>query len=164
MPDGIEFSDSKALRNGDFLFNTRNSLDLVGKVAIWRGELPRAIYNSNILRIAFIPAKVASHEFMSYFFNSKFGLSQLRALTKGTTSVAAIYYKDLTSLRVILPPANEQHAIAKYLDCACATLNTLSAEAQRAIDLLQERRSALISAAVTGQIDERGLVPEAVAA
>ena len=36
--------------------------------------------------------------------------------------------------------------------------DTLSTEAQRAIVLLQERRSALISAAVTGQIDVRGLV------
>jgi type I restriction enzyme S subunit len=37
----------------------------------------------------------------------------------------------------------------------------LEAESQRTISLLQERRSALISAAVTGQIDVRGLVPEA---
>ena len=36
-----------------------------------------------------------------------------------------------------------------------AKLDTLTAEAQRAIDLLQERRTALISAAVTGQIDVR---------
>ena len=39
-----------------------------------------------------------------------------------------------------------------------AKLDTLTAEAQRAIDLLQERRTALISAAVTGQIDVRGAV------
>ena len=40
----------------------------------------------------------------------------------------------------------------------------LETEARQAVSLLQERRSALISAAVTGQIDVRGLVPEAVAA
>jgi type I restriction enzyme S subunit len=39
-----------------------------------------------------------------------------------------------------------------------AKFDTLTTEAQRAIDLLQERRTALISAAVTGQIDVRGAV------
>ena len=163
LPEETEVSDSVILRDGDFLFNTRNSLDLVGKVAIWRGELPRATYNSNVLRISFNPLKVASREFMNYLFNSDLGLSQLRALAKGTTSVAAIYYKDLTSLRVMLPPAAEQHAIAKYLDDACAQLDTLTGEAQRAIDLLQERRTALISAAVTGQIDVRQLADKKAA-
>jgi type I restriction enzyme S subunit len=49
----------------------------------------------------------------------------------------------------------EQLAIATFLDCETAKLDALTAEAQRAIDLLQERRTALISAAVTGQIDVR---------
>ena len=42
-------------------------------------------------------------------------------------------------------------------------MDRVSSEAQSAIDLLQERRTALISAAVTGQIDIRALFPEAVA-
>jgi type I restriction enzyme S subunit len=45
--------------------------------------------------------------------------------------------------------------MVSYLDAELAKLDTLTAEAQRAIDLLQERRTALISAAVTGQIDVR---------
>jgi type I restriction enzyme S subunit len=53
------------------------------------------------------------------------------------------------------PPLAEQTAIADFLDTALAKFDTLTAEAQRAIDLLQERRTALISAAVTGQIDVR---------
>jgi type I restriction enzyme S subunit len=53
------------------------------------------------------------------------------------------------------PPFDEQVAIAAFLDTELAKFDTLTAEAQRAIDLLQERRTALISAAVTGQIDVR---------
>ena len=53
------------------------------------------------------------------------------------------------------PPREEQGAIVKHLDTEITKLDTLTAEAQRAIDLLQERRTALISAAVTGQIDVR---------
>jgi type I restriction enzyme S subunit len=53
------------------------------------------------------------------------------------------------------PPIDEQHDIVQFLNEKLATFDGLIAEAQRAIDLLQERRTALISAAVTGQIDVR---------
>jgi len=53
------------------------------------------------------------------------------------------------------PPYDEQEVIVEFLDTEIAKFDTLTAEAQRAIDLLQERRTALISAAVTGQIDVR---------
>ncbi|MEI2812295.1 MAG: hypothetical protein V9E91_00325 [Burkholderiaceae bacterium] len=52
----------------------------------------------------------------------------------------------------------EQAAIAAFLDQETAKLDTLTTEAKTAITLLQERRTALISAAVTGKIDVRGLV------
>ena len=51
--------------------------------------------------------------------------------------------------------------IAAFLRTETAKLDALIAEAQSAIDLLQERRTALISAAVTGKIDVRGLVAAA---
>jgi len=57
-----------------------------------------------------------------------------------------------------LPPFEEQQAIAAYVDRQTSQRDLLATEAERAITLLQERRSALISAAVTGQIDVRGLV------
>ena len=155
LPAEIKISESAVLKNGDFLFNTRNSLDLVGKVSIWRGELPKATFNSNILRIDFNSLLVETTSYMNYFFNSDLGLSQLRVLAKGTTSVAAIYWKDLTSLRVLLPPPAEQHAIVSHLNSACDRLDELTSKAQRAIALLQESRTALISAAVTGKIDVR---------
>lgn len=53
------------------------------------------------------------------------------------------------------PPPKEQGEIAVFLDAETVKFDALTAEAQRAIDLLQERRTALISAAVTGQIDVR---------
>jgi type I restriction enzyme S subunit len=60
---------------------------------------------------------------------------------------------------VAVPPPAEQRAIAAFLDRECGKIDTLISESERAIALLKERRAALISAAVTGQIDVRGLVP-----
>jgi type I restriction enzyme S subunit len=64
--------------------------------------------------------------------------------------------------RILIPtsPLEEQSAIVAFLDQETAKLDTLTTEAQRAITLLQERRTALISAAVTGKIDVRGLVSD----
>jgi type I restriction enzyme S subunit len=62
------------------------------------------------------------------------------------------------------PPLYEQPLIATFLDRETAKIDALIAEQQSLIELLQEKRQALISAAVTGQIDVRGLVPEASAA
>jgi len=62
----------------------------------------------------------------------------------------------IENLPCVLPPIQEQQDVVAYLDRARDRLAPLVAKAEAAISLLQERRSALISAAVTGQIDVRG--------
>ena len=111
------------LMEGDLLFNTRNTLELVGKVAIWKNELPFAVYNSNLMRMKFDKKLVESNWFMNYAFNSHYGLSQLRGIATGTTSVAAIYGRDLESIKFLLPPLPEQRAIAHILSLMDTTIN-----------------------------------------
>ena len=55
-----------------------------------------------------------------------------------------------------MPSMREQKNIIHHLDFETGRIDALSAEAHSGIELLQERRSALISAAVTGKIDVRG--------
>ena len=64
----------------------------------------------------------------------------------------------IQKFKLSIPPLDEQTQIVLYLDREAAMIDVLLIEAQHAIDLLQERRTALISAAVTGQIDVRGAV------
>ena len=66
--------------------------------------------------------------------------------------------EQIASLSAACPPIQEQKAIVDYLDKVLTELAQLIAEAQHAIALLRERRTALISAAVTGKIDVRSLV------
>lgn len=98
------------IRSGDLFFNTRNTLDLVGKVAIWRNELPVAYYNSNLMYLKF-----ENNYFMNYRFNSYDGIKTLRRLATGTTSVAAIYTKDLMKIKLSIPSVKEQQKIANFL-------------------------------------------------
>ena len=81
--------------------------------------------------------------------------------TYGTQQTLGL--QTISNLRVPLPPKQEREEIAKYIDSIVPAFESLIAEAQRAIDLLQERRTALISAAVTGQIDVRPLLKKEAA-
>jgi len=103
---------------GDVLFNTRNTLDLVGKVAIWREEIPVAYYNSNLMRLEFDPSQISSNGYANYSLNIDSAISRLRELATGTTSVAAIYTRDLFNLQIPIPPLQEQTAIATALSDA----------------------------------------------
>ena len=69
----------------------------------------------------------------------------------------------LKALPIPIPPTSEQRAIVTYLNHEVGKFKSLTDEAQRAIDLLQERRTALISAAVIGQIDVRTFAEREVA-
>ena len=69
----------------------------------------------------------------------------------------------MAGIRVLVPPRDEQMAIATLLTRAFEGIDALTREAESTIEVLQERRSALISAAVTGKIDVRGLVPKEAA-
>lgn len=91
-------------------------------------------------------------DYLLYIFQSAY--DYLREYGRGGNQ-AALNCEILSALRVPLPPLEEQSRICNYLEVRLEEFDTLAAEAQRAVDLLQERRSALISAAVTGQIDVR---------
>ncbi len=72
--------------------------------------------------------------------------------------------ESLGNLPIPIPPPDEMIEIADFIARSKERLSALIAEADAAITILQERRSALISAAVTGKIDVRGLVTSAAEA
>ena len=115
IPENTIHNEKDILHYGDLLFNTRNTLELVGKVSIWKNELPTALFNSNILRFTFNPNIIKNSFFMNYYFNSEKGLKLLRARAIGTTSVAAIYWRDCINMKILLPPLPEQEKIAGIL-------------------------------------------------
>jgi type I restriction enzyme S subunit len=98
-----------------------------------------------------------------YFLLNDFRVQTEFTLTSDSSAQQAIYLVDVCDLEMAVPPKEEQVAIAEALENQSHELSSLVAEAQRAVDLLQERRTALISAAVTGQIDVRQLAEKEAA-
>jgi type I restriction enzyme S subunit len=95
-----------------------------------------------------------SVDFYCYWMNSISAQCYFGLEGWGTAQVN-ISVPILKALPVPIPPRAEQLAIVAFLDHVTGKLDELIAEAQRGIDLLQERRTALIAAAVTGKIDVR---------
>src|SRR5262249_54139798 len=104
-----------------------------------------------------------TNDFLFHHFRSDFGKHEL--LSRGTGSTAIGIRADrLRASLVLVPPISEQGQIVDRIRENCADLPQVEIAALRKIELLQERRTALISAAVTGKIDVRGLAPAAAEA
>jgi type I restriction enzyme S subunit len=84
----------------------------------------------------------------------------LRVALEGTakSTVDSLRRPMIADFWMTVPPAGEQASIVSFIEEQSRNIEDLLFEAQRAITLLQERRTALVSAAVTGKIDVRGLV------
>jgi type I restriction enzyme S subunit len=156
LPQDEQYNLDDILIKGDLLFNTRNTLDLVGKVAIWNNELPLAVYNSNLMRMKFDEKYIFSNYYMNYSFNSHCLLSQLRGIATGTTSVAAIYGRDLEKIKFALPPLPEQQKIAEIL----STWDKAIEKQTQLIDKLENRKHALMQQLLTGKKRLKGFSGE----
>lgn len=106
---------------------------------------------------------LASSEFLSWYLASDSAKVQF---SSGSGGAIQQHFNVATAanLVILVPPKGQQAEILHAIAFRTAQLDLLGDQALQAVDLLQERRSALMSAAVTGQIDVRGYVPEAAVA
>lgn len=136
--------------------------DPPGLAAIYPEGEPDGIVTQDVIRLRLDSAK--SHTgYIRWLLNSKYGQTAIDQISVESTRTR-VGLGEYKQLRFFIPPLEEQRAISDFLDNEMGRLDALAAEASRAVDLLKERRSALIAAAVTGQIDVRGLVTEPEAA
>lgn len=144
------------LRDGDLLVNEGGSY--VGRSAIWRGELDECYYQKALHRLRPHSRKKDISEFFLYVMEMA---TQQGVFVAGgnQTTIDHLTAEQLRKYRFAFPPLEEQQQIAKFLSVESSKNLSTTAEAEKLIGLLQERRSALISAAVTGKIDVRGWQP-----
>jgi len=150
--DRYKESPEIMLREGDLLVTKDGST--TGTTNIVRYLLRPATVNSSIAVIR--PKKNYNSIYLYYYFISTF-IQETIKLMKGGMGVPHLFQADLRWFDVLLPPLEEQQQIADYLDDKTSKIDKLIDKSKKSIELLKEKRVALISSAVTGKIDVRDL-------
>ena len=128
------------------LFDMDETPRTVG-LALQRGMITGAYDVFSVNALAAEPA------FLEYYFIGIDDEKRFRPLYTGLRKV--IQKPRFKAAPIVLPPVTEQREIVAYLDDQTSRIDALIAESEDLIALSQERRAALITAAVTGQIDVR---------
>jgi type I restriction enzyme S subunit len=152
-------SDKQAktrLRSGDLL------MVRVGAPGI-TAVVPAECEGGNCASVMLIRQGSFSSQWLCFTLNTRIVRFQVEVVQYGAAQ-EQFNISHAVNFWLPVPPRPEQDRIATFLLSEHEKAQGLILQAQNAVSLLQERRSALISAAVTGQIDVRGLVPEASAA
>ena len=154
LPSALTPRPDLVLKRGDVLVSRANTRDLVGGCAVVEDDFPLLMICDKLYRLnvdgdittpAFLAALIAVH-----------GRREVELEATGASaSMVNIAQSVICNLRVALPPLEEQITIIAAITERTRRYDTLITTSERSIELLKERRSALITAAVTGQIDLR---------
>jgi len=153
--DANRLSQHKLI-DGDIVFGRRGEM---GRCALVSATELGWICGTGSLNVRLLPEVFPP--FISIYLRTEYVREWLKLESVGST-MDNLNTQILGAIKLPLPNLSEQTTIVAYLETELAKFDTLTIEAQRAISFLQERRTALISAAVTGQIDVRGFTPVAV--
>lgn len=138
---------------GDIVYSIRGSF---GEAAIVPDSLSGANLTQDVARVSSRPS--VDQRWLTYALTSAPLRASAEAGALGAT-IKGVNIRDLRRLRIPTPPTDEQTAIADFLDRENARIDGIKTHVTHAIFLLEEYRTALISAAVTGKVDVRDKVP-----
>ena len=150
LEDRIAYS----VKKGDIFFTrTSETIHDIGMASTCLQTIPNATFSGFTIRFRQLK-EVLIPSFSRYQFRS--GYSQSFFVKEMNLVTRASLGQDLLKrLHTIVPPLKEQQQIANYLDDKTSKIDTLIEKSNKSIELLKEKRTALISAAVTGKIDVR---------
>jgi len=134
---------------GDLVYNMMRA---------WQGAFG-AVTVKGLVSPAYVvaaPVTTFRTKFIEHLLHTKSAAEEIRRFSRGIADFRMrLYWDHFRALKVCLPPLEEQDRILSEIDAETARINGLISLTERSIDLLREKRAALITAAVTGKIDVR---------
>lgn len=164
LPASLNPVSTLAVAADDLLISRANTRELVGSAAVALKDFPNLMICDKLYRLR-VKADTVDAHFLAMLLVTPYARKSIELEASGASaSMVNISQSVIREMSFPIPPLNEQLDIMKFVQAQLAKLDTLTAAAETAIALLQERRSAVISAAVTGKIDVRLLSPVATEA
>jgi type I restriction enzyme S subunit len=149
----VEVPKSEAASNllayGDVLMNEGGDIDKVGRGCVWQEEVTPCLHQNHVFAVR--PHSVDS-DWLALWTSTLVAKRYFESRAKRSTNLASISGSNIKELPVPLPPIDEQLAIQQFLAGRYSRLEKIRSELRDSLRLLAERRAALITAAVTGQI------------
>jgi type I restriction enzyme, S subunit len=158
VPDDAEGTRTK-VQSGDVLFSITAYL---GSVAVVPETLEDA-YVSQHVALVRLRGNLLIPKWLGFVALSMAGKTWFDTQSYGGTKIQ-LSLDDIRDFPVLVPPIREQIAIGRFIESSLSQLDALLEQSRLTINLLEERRTAVISAAVTGQIDVRQLAEKQAAA
>ncbi len=153
LPANLDSRPGLEVRPGEVLMSRANTVELVGSISLVEEIRPQLMLCDKLYRLKFDRSQV-DPRFMVYCLASPVGRQPLEAAATGASpSMKNISQDAIKEVWLAFPPLVEQREIADFLDERQDAVSCMQTTVLQAIDRLRERRAALITAAVTGQID-----------
>lgn len=154
LPPDVTPRPENAVRVGELVISRSNTRELVGSAAVVPDGYPRLMLSD--LNYGLTVASSLDPSFAAYALLTRRARGELVSRAKGTSpSMQKLAQRDVLDMPLWVPPIDEQREIVERLDAQTSRIDTLIEKAEEHIALAKERRSALITAAVTGQFDVR---------
>ena len=138
------------LRAGDVLMNEGGDADKLGRGAIWTGQITPCLHQNHVFAVR--PRRVSS-DWLNSYTSSEVAKAYFESRAKQSTNLASISASNLSEMPLLMPPDQEQKRAVDHIARHTAKIDSVRESTEYTIALLKERRSALISATVTGHID-----------
>jgi type I restriction enzyme S subunit len=138
----------RKVKDGDIIVSTVRTY--LKAIACIRDPEPNLIASTGFVVVR--PKGFMASGFLGYLLTASYFIEQVLARSTGV-SYPAINASELVSIAVAFPPLDEQNAIASFLDRETSKIDALVSEQRRLVELLKEKRQAVISHAVTKGLD-----------
>ncbi len=146
----VDERDRHLLRAGDLLMTEGGDIDKLGRGCVWRDQIKPCIHQNHVFAVR--PYHV-DPEWMARWTDADPSRAYFEITAKRSTNLASISGSNIGELPVLIPPDVETALILSHIEHGTRQLDALSEYTVCTLQLLQDRRSALIAAAVTGQIE-----------
>lgn len=143
------------LKKGDVLMNEGGDNDKLGRGAVWKSEIEPCIHQNHVFAIR--PYSIES-EWLDLLTRASYAKFHFFRVAKQSTNLASISSTNIKETPLVIPPVFERQRIIDYVYEKIEAFDKAEKTCFAQVTLLQERRTALISAAVTGKIDVRDWV------
>ncbi|MEV5409547.1 hypothetical protein AB0K60_12020 [Thermopolyspora sp. NPDC052614] len=147
-----KIAERSTLQPGDVLMTEGGDLDKLGRGTVWRGELPNCLHQNHIFAVRPHPDKLDA-DYLALMTQTLHGRCYFESTGVKTTNLASTSSAKILSFPIPLPSLEVQRLLVERVHTELTSIDTAKEAIESQRRLLQERRRALITAAVTGQID-----------